>query len=611
MRSAGPSRRRASAARRWAGPLLAGWLCIAAARAQEAPPSFALEVAAPPAERELLLEHLALPRYRAVPDLDEAELDRLLVLAEREARELLATRGFFSPRIRLRREATRPPRVVITVEPGTPTRVAQVHIDFAGGIARGADPADRAQAAALRRGWALPPGRVFTQDAWDDAKATALQGLQARRYPGARMAASLADVDPAAAQARLGLRLDSGPPVQLGPLAISGLRHHPALLVERLARLPPGADYDRQALQDAQQRLSDSGFFDAAFVHLEPPAESAGMDSPAPVEIPVQVQLREAPLQRLVLGAGLSTDSGPRASIEHRHLRVPGIGWRADTRLQLEARSPAAETEWTGLPDARGWRPGVLARAERQRDGGQVTDTRRVRVGRSRPGDRIDRHLYLQWDHAAVRAAGPLPPQDRGDGSALAAHYGWTLRAFDPPAAPRRGHGLGLELGAGWALSEPRAPFQRSYARGLWLQPLAGTRLQWRAEAGVVAARDDARVPSTQLFRTGGDTSVRGYGLRDIGARRADGSTGPGRLLAVGSAEWLWPIRRQDVPTGWEQAVFVDAGAVADRLRDMRLHTGIGLGLRYASPVGPLRADLAWGQRARRLRLHLSVGVVF
>ncbi len=607
-----------SAGRRWAGPLLAGWLCIATAGAQEAPPSFTLDLRAPPEERALLLEHLALPRYRAVPDLDEAELDRLLVLAEREARELLATRGFFMPRLRLQREANRPPRVVITVEPGVPTRVAQVRIDFAGGIARGAatadpaDPADRAQAASLRRDWALPPGRVFTQDAWDDAKATALLGLQARRYPGARIAHSLADVDAPAAQVHLGLRLDSGPPVRLGPLAIAGLRHHPALLVERLARLTPGADYDRQALQDAQQRLADSGFFDSAFVHLEPPGEPA----PAgPVEVPVQVQLREAPLQRLVLGVGLSTDSGPRASIEHRHLRVPGIGWRADTRLQLESRSPSGETEWTGGPDARGWRPGVLVRAERQRDGDQVTHARRVRVGRSRAGDRIDRHLYLQWDHAAVRApvdaAGPLPPQDRGDGSSLAAHYGWTLRAFDALPSPRRGHGLGLELGAGWALTEPRAPFQRTYARGLWLQPLARSRLQWRAEAGLVAARDEARVPSTQLFRTGGDTSVRGYGLRDIGARRADGRIGPGRLLAVGSAEWVWPIRRQTLPTGWEQAVFVDAGAVADQWRDLRLHTGIGLGLRYASPVGPLRADLAWGQRARRLRLHLSVGVVF
>ena len=53
-------------------------------------------------------------------------------------------------------------------------------------------------------------------------RSRALLGLQARRYPGARIAHSLADVDAPAAQVHLGLRLDSGPPVRLGPLAIAG-----------------------------------------------------------------------------------------------------------------------------------------------------------------------------------------------------------------------------------------------------------------------------------------------------------------------------------------------------------------------------------------------------
>ena len=585
--------------------------CPGLANSQETPqpggpalPAFLLQIEAPPAARQLLTDHLSLPRYSAVPDLDEAELDRILLMADREIRELLATRGYFTPRVDLRRNSNqRPARVHVHVDPGPTTRVAQVHLGLTGAVAAGADALDRALAARLERDWGLPAGQVFTQEAWEAAKAAAVTRLQARRYPAAQVAASLAEVDALTAQARLDLRLDSGPHVRLGPMGITGLRHHPPLLVERIARLDPGSDYDRQLLQEAQQRLTDSGYFNSAFIHVDPDSD--------PRAAPVEVQVREAPLQRFVLALGVSTDSGPRASVEHRHLQVPGLGWRADSRLQLQARAPAVDTEWTGLPDARGWRLGVLARAERQRDGGQVTDAQRLRLGRSQSIGRIDRQWSVQWDQAHVSSAGALRPQDRGDGDAVAAQYGWTLRAFEPAASPRQGQGLALEVGTGWTLATPRTPFQRASARGLWLQPLAGVRIQWRAQAGAVLARGTARVPATQLFRTGGDTSVRGYGLRDIGARQPDGTIGPGRLLAVASAEWQWPIRRPGSTGLWEAAAFIDSGAVADRLRELAWHTGVGLGLRYASPVGPLRVDLAWGQRTQRLRLHLSVGVVF
>jgi translocation and assembly module TamA len=612
LRLSGPTQARVPClgrGRRVALALLAAWPALSGGQqapesATPAPPAFLLEIEAPPAERQLLADHLSLPRYSAVPDLDETELDRVLVLADREIRELLATRGYFTPRVHLRRHGTqRPTRVQVQVDPGPPTRVVQVHLALIGPVTAGTDALDRALAARLAREWGLPAGQVFTQEGWDAAKAAAVARLQARRYPAARVADSRAEVDAPAAQARLGLRLDSGPPVRLGPMAITGLRHHPPWLVERFARLPPGSDYDRQRLEEAQQRLTDSGYFDSAFVHVDPDSD--------PRAAPVQVQVREAPLQRVVLGLGVSTDDGPRASLEHRHLQVPGLRWRADSRLHLQARAPAVDTEWTGLPDARGWRLGVLARAERQRDGGQVIDAQRLRLGRTQSVGQIDRQWSVQWDRADVSSAGALALQDRGDGDAVAAQFGWTLRAFEPAAAPRQGQGLALEVGTGWTLAAPRTPFQRAAARGLWLQPLASGRIQWRAQAGAVLARATARVPATQLFRTGGDTSVRGYGLRDIGARQSDGTVGPGRLLAVASAEWQWPIRRSGGTARWEAAAFIDSGAVADRLREMAWHTGFGLGLRYASPVGPLRVDLAWGQRTQRLRLHLSVGVVW
>lgn len=136
--------------------------------------------------------------------------------------------------------------------------------------------------------------------------------------------------------------------------------------------------------------------------------------------------------------------------------------------------------------------------------------------------------------------------------------------------------------------------------------------MQYRAEAGAVLARGSARLPSTQLFRTGGDTTVRGYGYRDIGVERMAGVIGPGRYLASGSAEWQRPLQPIRGIAGLEQTLFIDAGAVADRPGHLfKPRVGVGTGIRVATPIGPLQADIAYGMHTRRLQLHLNVGVTF
>ena len=127
----------------------------------------------------------------------------------------------------------------------------------------------------------------------------------------------------------------------------------------------------------------------------------------------------------------------------------------------------------------------------------------------------------------------------------------------------------------------------------------------------MVLARTGAELPSTQLFLTGGDTTVRGYAYRSIGNELASGATAAGRYLAAGSVEWQRPIVVNDKLTDWESTVFIDAGAVADKPGDLRAKVGVGVGARWKSPVGPLQIDVAYGVAVKKLRLHLSVGFTF
>ncbi len=568
-------------------------------------PAFDLVVRAPDALRELLERHLELRRYREVDDLDDAEMARLIVLAEKDARELLATQGYFAPDVRITRERGARPTIVVAVEPGPVTVVRAVDLQFEGDIATSSDRDAIKQRNEIQSDWALPAGQPFSQEAWDAAKAGALRALLARRYPAGRISYSLADVDAATSQARLGLRLDSGALFRLGEMRVTGIERYDPLLVPRLARLPVGSIYDQEQIVQAQLRLAGSGYFDSAFIFVDPQGD--------PAAAPVQVTVREARLQKLVLGLGFTTDGGPRATVEHTHNRLPVIGWRAVTKLQAERKNPFAQSEWIAIPDEKGWRWSVLGRAERLDDDRLLTHSQRLRAGRFQLSDHIDRNWYLQYERSSVQNPRnvSLTPEDTGDGAAASVNYVWTGRYFNTWPYPTGGHGYGFELGAGYTLEGDRNFFQRTVLRGLGFKPLENGRIQLRGEFGAVLTRADAKIPATQLFRTGGDTTVRGYRYLDIGVPLGGGYIGPGRFLGVGSVEWQRPIRRNGRLTEFESTLFVDAGAVADQLGKLRPKYGVGTGVRWKSPVGPVEAAVAYGVQARKFRLHFTAGFSF
>lgn len=575
--------------------------------------AFTVAVQAPDTVRDYLVRHLEIQRYRQIDDLGAAELSRLMVAAEGNARELLATLGYFTPTLTLELRETpqaRAPREVrITVEPGEPTRVHQVQIDFSGPIA--ADPAAAAQRETIRNDWPLRAGQTFTQLGWDNAKSAALRNLTAKRFPTGSVALSRAEIDADRGEARLRVDYQSGPAYRFGLLEVRGAERYDADGVRRIARVPTGSDYDQQKLLDAQQRLASSGYYDSVFLTLD-------TDGTNPLWAPVIAQVREAPLQKVVLGVGFTTDSGPRLSMDHIYNRMPLLGWRAVSKLSVDRETKSLGTEWNSIPDDKGWRRFVSGQLKSETSGSYKVDSGRLRGGIGKSSDHIDYNYFLQYDYAQNRGLNAPP-----SASALSINWGWTGRYFDDAAQPTRGHGLALELGAGYTLTGEHLPFTRVYGRWVGIVPLGNAskgdspsaarsgRLQFRAEAGAVTARESAQIPSTLMFLTGGDTTVRGYGYRQIGTERSDGQIVAGRYLAVTSVEWQQPFVYRGKPTDWESVVFVDAGAVADRPRELKTKVGVGVGARWRSPVGPVQADLAYGVATRKFRLHLRLGFTF
>lgn len=589
------------------------------------PPAFTLEVDAPKQIRALLEQHLELKRFRHQPDLQRRELTRLLGATDANVRELIGTLGYFSPTVTVELtdtpEEEAPRKVVVKVDPGPPTIIEKSDVRFTG--VNASDELGTSQRLQIEETWPLQAGEQFSQSAWSSAKSGGLKELQKRRYPLARIDTSLADVDADTNKAQVSVSYAPGPAYTFGPLQIDGAERYDPVRTARIARLPEGQEYDLQSMLDAQQRLVSSGYYDSVFLSLADSPQQAATEAErdeqrksqgAAITSPVIAKVREAKLQKWVFGVGLSTDTGPRLSIDHTYNKVPGLNWRAVSKLQLDRKNPLISTQLVGLPGEDLWRWFASGKLERAPAGDFYTNSAQMRFGRSKAEDRIERNMYLQYDYAKTQGAGAPP-----GASSLLANYGWTARYFDNNLLPTSGFGLALEAGAGTTLTPQRSPFGRLTGRWLSLIPLGErdeetrrrSRLQIKAGVGAVMAKKDVDLPTTIMFLTGGDNTVRGYGYQSIGARTDNGRVIAGRYLAMGSVEWQRPITIKGNTQDFEHAVFIDAGTVGDDINRLYTRVGFGTGIRWKSPVGPIQADLAWGAQEQQLRLHLRLGFTF
>ncbi|MEE4362141.1 MAG: BamA/TamA family outer membrane protein, partial [Pseudomonadales bacterium] len=128
-----------------------------------------------------------------------------------------------------------------------------------------------------------------------------------------------------------------------------------------------------------------------------------------------------------------------------------------------------------------------------------------------------------------------------------------------------------------------------------------------RVELGGTLADALAGLPPSVRYFAGGDRSIRGYGLDDLGPLDDNGEVSGGRNLVVGSLE----LERL-VYGNWSLATFVDSGGAFNDFTEP-VSTGVGVGVRWHSPFGPVRIDLAvpLDDPSRSVRLHLGVGSTF
>jgi translocation and assembly module TamA len=540
---------------------------------------------------------------RSDESLDEDEVARLVAAAPAQARELAQTEGYFESQVKVERTPGTPPRVRVSVQPGPQVRVGQLQVQSRGlldeRLAAGDTDARALQAQLLEAG-PLFAGAVFRDADWRETKARLITRLRAAGYASATIADSAADVDVPGRSAALTIVLDSGPLYLAGPVRIEGLQHHDEATVRHLAGFGPGTPLTEARLLDYQDRLQKSGLFESISVTFEPDADTA-------IATTVSVRLKESPLQQATVGVGYSANAGPRTSVEHLHRRAFGFPVTAYNKLEWGRDLQRWNGDFQTHPGEGFYRNLFGVQIERVKGDADTVLSQRVRLGRTTDTPRIERLYFGE----ILRSRQDLVDGPVIDARAYSANMHWVLRRLDSVLLPTRGYSAALQLGAGIADSNvgERGPFGRVYGRitHYWTfgDDWYGTA---RVEAGQVIKRNAVLVPDALGFRAGGDDSVRGYGYRDLAPRR-DGNIISGDVLLTGSVELARPIVAS-LPSVWG-AVFVDAGRASSAWNSYSPAFGYGVGVRWRSPIGPLRADLAWGEETRKLRLHLSVGITF
>lgn len=572
--------------------------------------TWTLDIVAPAELRTLLSRYLDLSRYLATPDtarVPRGELMRLRQAAPAQARALLETVGHFNAKVSTQaRDDGQVIALTLRVEPGPLTRVAQSRLEFEGPLSVSAEAgdADAAQLVArARRGWSLPAGEVYTQDRWSGAKGEVLALLRAEGYATSAWSGTVAQVRTADDRATLFLVADSGPLYRFGAVEVSGLDHVDADTVRALQTFTAGEPLREQALLDYQDRLVKSSLFDSVAIEMEPdPARADAM--------PVVVRVRERSLQQATLGLGVSDNTGPRVTLEHLHQRFLGFPWQAKSKFQLGRTDQQAAIDLTSHPLPGPYRNLLSASVGRTEASGLDVTSQRARLGRSKDDQRLERLYYLEWQRSLTRSLATGQRVD--DASAISGNYQWIWRQLDHPLLPTKGLSLSLDtaLGRSFATVQRSGVFGRVNGR---LTHYATLGQSWystsRLQIGQVFSATDVAVPYSLLFRTGGDDSVRGYAYQSLGPLDTSGAAVGGRVAVVGSVELARPFLRS-MPALWG-ATFVDVGNAATRWNTLDAALGYGVGLRWRSPVGALRMDLAYGQQVRKVRLHFSVGITF
>jgi translocation and assembly module TamA len=523
-------------------------------------------------------------------DVSPVEVRRLFERGDEQIRTALEPFGYYDADVNGKLELPEPGkyRATFSVKPGEPVVVRKERVVVSG------EAAQLPSVKAALEHFRPKQGERLEHGAYESSKLEIATALANEGYIAAQMVQHRVEVVRAANSAEIDLEWNPGPRHRFGPVRYTN-GQFPDKFLQRYTPWREGEFYSTDKLLNLQQSLVDADYFSAVAV-------TPDLEHVKDAVVPVDVAL--VPAKRTVYTANVyvSTDSGPgtRLGFERRWLNKRGHKLSSDIQYstRLQEISTLYRIPKPGIPNR------TLTFGAGYRD--ETTDTstsRMARAAASQVTDRwkgFQRTLGLQYLNGDFEIA-----NEQHSTSLLYAEGLLTRKASNDLYFPLSGYSLlyGLRFAAESVLSE--TSFVQARAEGKWLQQVGDSdRVILRAMlGGMVVDNFDALPPELRFF-AGGDRSIRGFDYQEIGDLDAKGEVIGGKYQAIASAEYEHYFRPK-----WGVAAFVDAGDAFTK--DFNANVGAGVGVRWKSPVGLVRVDIARplvSDFEHEWRIHIIIG---
>jgi outer membrane protein insertion porin family/translocation and assembly module TamA len=532
-----------------------------------------------------------------------ADLDRL--------RRLYQSRGYYHARIDP--DLIVPTEgnalvAVIQIDEGPPIRVERVEVAF-----RGDGPP--------ATGWQLPvaQGDVFTEAAYERAEAALRTDYRERGYARVKVERR-ARVDVIENTAEVTFDVDSGPPCTFGDVEIAGLHKVETNVAARELAFRPGEKFRESLLEQSRANLLGLNLFHN--VRLEEDRSDASV-------VRVTVRLTEAPPREIQLGIGYDTEEEVRGLASWRHYNFLGDARQlgATARISILRRTLAGDFLQPHFPTfASRFR---LLLSEQQEDEDAYTlDRSRVSPRLEwQPSPRLTAYTFYRFEYDSLadvesQVSKALPGGTPHNAFLSGLAFGLDWNHTDDLLEPTRGWATNTTVEPVGTFLGGDVSFLRLVSEGRFYLPLGpGLFAAFRLRLGTAEPLGSStEIPIYERFYAGGLNSVRGYGRHRVftdgtGLRATVVDDKPigGRSLIETSIELRHPITES-----LAAAVFLDAGQISRSSYTVPLGSmlyGTGLGLRFRSPIGPLRVDLGFPVQPpdgdAHWQIHLSVGQNF
>jgi len=474
------------------------------------------------------------------------------------------------------------------ISPGPRTSIATIDIEIRGEGAADLDFIKLREQLLLQRG--LPLNHADYEST--KRKINALAAEQG--YLQAKFLTHRLQIDRQQNSAAIELVFDSGPRNRFGVLSIDQDVLDPAL-VERFVSFKSGDYYSAKQLAQTHAALTSSPYFQR--VDLQP-----GLDNIQDLRVPVAVKLHPHKIHHYTVGIGYDTDKGPLLGGGYQNRRLNRDGHLLNADLDISPVLSTGTVEYNV--------PLQKPTSDFFSFGGGIKreDTDSYRSLSGKLSARVKQALDNGWKQTLfLDSVYENYKTDGSDDSTLLLLPGgsWLRSVSDDPVRPRQGYRI--EFNVTGSVQNPLSDIDLAQAHlaAVWMHPMPWrSRLLVRAEQGATLVDDFSKLPTTYRFYAGGMNSIRGYSYKELGPTDAVGNVVGGRFVSVLSLEY-----EQGLFDDWGIAAFIDSGNAYEP-DDIRIKTGAGLGLRWYSPFGLVRFDLATpiGQADGGIQFHFAAG---